>query len=362
MKYQPKYIDLYELWKSHDLAKYRPNFYQYLHPDDELLIWQFIEEHYLERYSFILGVRFEWASDGLWAIQYPGSVSYGLCCSIDEFELPSDIVEAVFAWHDPLDARPIASLEADAVDPFDYDASDQLGLIAAKCIKAHLGDSVYVEFRPFQEIKLIEGVAVELPIPSFIMTVSHWDYAIEQAVAGNFEEITRLVNMGFDFNFIHPRTQGVWLDDYFSCVNDDDNLTVRCEMLKHVLALGCDPNVMTEDSCALTIPMWKQDEVVLTLLLEAGTDPNKPSGFSPEESFYDWAIFDYWFNQWGSSGDSMSLDASEEDRATPEGLLDFYERVAKADGKKAPTHLRVLRAFGAKTKEELTLGRQLKNQ
>jgi hypothetical protein len=355
MKYQPKFPDLYELWKSHDLAKCRrPSFYQYLHPDDELVVWQFIEEHYLERYSFMLGLRFEWGSDGLWAIRFPGSVRCGGHCDIDRFGFPPDIVEAVFAWHEPLDDRPIESLGPNKVDPFDYEASNQLGLVAAKRIKQHLGDSVYVEFRPFQEIKIIEGVAVEIPIPSFIITVSHWDYAIEQAVAGNFEEITRLVNMGFDFNLIHPRTQEVWLDDYFSCVYDDDNLIFRCAMLKHVLALGCDPNVMTEDTCALTIPMWKQDEDILKILLEAGADPNKPSGFSPEESFYDWAIFDYWFNQWGSSGDSMSLDASEEDRATPDGLLDFYERVAKADGKKAPTHLRVLRAFGAKTKEELT--------
>jgi hypothetical protein len=38
MKYQPKFPDLYELWKSHDLAKYRPNFYQYLHPAMEKLL------------------------------------------------------------------------------------------------------------------------------------------------------------------------------------------------------------------------------------------------------------------------------------------------------------------------------------
>jgi hypothetical protein len=354
MKYQLKFPDLYELWKSHDLAKYRPNFYQYLHPTDELVIWQFIEEHYLERYSLILGVRFEWGSDGLWAIRYPGSIGYGGHCSIERFGFPPDIVEAVFAWHEPLDARPLESLEPNIVDPFDYDASDQLGLMAAKRIKQHLGDSVYVEFKPFQEIKMIDGVAVEVPIPSFIITVSHWDYSIEQAVAGNVEEITRLVNMGFDFNLIHPRTQEVWLDDYLSCVYYDDNPTVRVEMLKHVLAMGCDPNVMAEESCALIIPMFREDEVVLQILLEAGADPNKASGFSSGESFYDWALFDYYYNEWISPNDPISIDATEEELATPEGLLDFYERAAKADGKKAPTHLRVLRAFGAKTKEELT--------
>lgn len=98
--------------------------------------------------------------------------------------------------------------------------------------------------------------------------------------------------------------------------------------------------------------MWKEDAVVLRILLEAGADPNKAAGFIPEESFYDWALFDYYFNEWLTSNDSISIDPTEEEKASEEGRLDFYERAAKADGKKPPTHLRVLRAYGAKTREE----------
>lgn len=359
---QPRFLEAYQLWLSHDLANYCPDFYQHLNPKDRGLIWQFIEQHYLSRYRLFIGLRFEWSSDGLWSIPFPGSVSYGTCLSVDCLDedctcqgecvaLPEAISNAVFAWHLPLDMRSVYEDE-DNDDGFDYAVSDALGLEAAKQVKAFLGDDWYVEFKPFQEIKLIDGEAVEMPIPSFIVTISNWDYAIEQAVAGNFDEITRLVNAGFDFNLIHPRTQEVWLDEYFSCVYFDDNQTVKCEMLKHIIALGCDPNVMVEESCALIIPMFREDEVVLQILLEAGADPNKAAGLSADESFYDWALFDYYYNEWLTSNDLISIDPTEEEKASEEGRLDFYERAAKADGKKPPTHLRVLRAFGAKTREE----------
>lgn len=362
MTEQIRFPTLYNRWLTHDIANYRSSFYQHLRKDDEPIIWKFIENNYLSTYPHLLGLRFDWSAEGVWAIPFPGSVGYGGYLSVNCLDvdctcqgecvaLPEAISNAVFAWHEPLDLRPIESL-LDNDDPFDYAVSDALGLEAAKQVKAFLGDDWYVEFKPFQEIKLINGEAIETPVPSFIVTVSNWDYAIEQAVTGNFAEITRLVEAGFDFNLIHPRTQEVWLDEYFSWVYFDDNQTFKCEMLKHILALGCDPNVMTEESCALIIPMFREDEVVLQILLEAGADPNKANGFCSEESFYDWALFDYYYNEWLTLNESISIDPTEEEKASEEGRLDFYERAAKADGKKPPTHLRVLRAFGAKTREE----------
>jgi hypothetical protein len=57
--------------------------------------------------------------------------------------------------------------------PFDYEASDARGLEAAREVKLSLGEKVYVEFRPFQEIVITDdGRAEEIGVPRFILELS----------------------------------------------------------------------------------------------------------------------------------------------------------------------------------------------
>jgi hypothetical protein len=51
---------------------------------------------------------------------------------------------------------------------FDYVRSNQLGLRAAKQIKSEVGNEYYVEYNPFQEIVIRDGIVVELPIPEIV--------------------------------------------------------------------------------------------------------------------------------------------------------------------------------------------------
>ena len=73
-------------------------------------------------------------------------------------------------WHDPLDRRP---MDEDDEEAFDYEASHARGLAAAKEVKLFLGERIYLEFRPFQEIIITqEGGAEEAGVPEFILGFS----------------------------------------------------------------------------------------------------------------------------------------------------------------------------------------------
>jgi hypothetical protein len=167
--YDPKFRGLLRRWRSHDLAVHedlgsiRPPFYEGLRPEDEVLVWRYIEENYLLRYRELIGVRFEWTSDGLWRIPFPGSVGYGIGLSPSVLGLPGEVVAKIREWHDELDD--LDRLEHDWVD---HEASRAKGVEAAKAVKAFLSDAYYVEFEPFREIAMVDGAPVELGVPRYI--------------------------------------------------------------------------------------------------------------------------------------------------------------------------------------------------
>jgi hypothetical protein len=170
--------ELYRWWKNHDLKHHedlgsiRPWFYEGLKPEDEPRVWRFIEENYLLRYDEFMAVRFDWSSSGLWSIPFPGSVADCFNYSdLGELGLSERARRLLKEWHDPLDARPYDLEEED--EDFDYEASDARGLEAAKEIKLSLGEKVYLEFRPFQEIVITDdGRAEETRVPQFILELS----------------------------------------------------------------------------------------------------------------------------------------------------------------------------------------------
>jgi hypothetical protein len=166
---------LYRQWVNHDLKYHedigsiRPWFYENLKLDDEPRVWCFIEENYLLKYDKFMAVRFDWSSSGLWEIPFPGSVrDVGNIC-LEGLEMPERAKRLLKEWHDPLDARPYDGDE----ESFDYEASAARELAAAKEVKLFLGERVYLEFRPFQQIVITRGGrTVELRVPEFILEYS----------------------------------------------------------------------------------------------------------------------------------------------------------------------------------------------
>lgn len=166
---------LYRQWVNHDLKHHadigsiRPWFYEGLKPEDQPRVWHFIEENYLLKYDNFMAVRFDWFSSGLWAIPFPGSRRDIYNIGVEGLGMPEGARKLLREWHDPLDAQPY---DQDEVD-FDHQASYARGLAAAKEVKLFLGERVYLEFRPFQEIVVTrEGRAEEAEVPDFILESS----------------------------------------------------------------------------------------------------------------------------------------------------------------------------------------------
>ena len=166
---------LYQQWVNHDLKHHadigsiRPWFYEGLKPEDEPRVWHFIEENYLLGYDNFMAVRFDWHSSGLWEIPFPGSVRYGANIGLEGWGVPARVKDLLGEWHNPLDTQPYDGDEED----FDHLASDARGLAAAEEVKLFLGERVYLEFRPFQEIVITRGGrAEEAEVPHFILECS----------------------------------------------------------------------------------------------------------------------------------------------------------------------------------------------
>ena len=171
--YRVRFPKLFGQWTGHDLAdhgsalgSFRPEFYEGLRREDEPVVWRFIEEDYLSKYKSFVRIDFDWMADGLWEIPFPGSVALDLSLSPEYFGMPQPRAARIHAWQANLDTRdPGAELED---EDFDYEASDAEGLKIAKEVKLYLGDDYYVEFRPFREISVWDGEAIELDVPAFI--------------------------------------------------------------------------------------------------------------------------------------------------------------------------------------------------
>ena len=140
----------------------RPEFYRGLRREDELAVWKFIEENYLLKYKDFLRIEFEWSAEGLWRIPFPGSVRMGDYRSPADYGMPEPLAARVLAWQAALD-----HLEIGEENP-NHQASNAEGLEVAKQVKLFLGDCHYVEFRPFREISIRDGEAVELGVPAFV--------------------------------------------------------------------------------------------------------------------------------------------------------------------------------------------------
>jgi hypothetical protein len=163
-----RFPDLYRQWAGPDLgvsscgfADNRPEFYKGLREEDEPVVWRFIEENYLSKYGGFVHVAFDWMEDGLWKAPYPGSAGLGVSLSPEYFGIAGPLAARIQAWQAALDR-----LDVHETNP-DHEASQIEGLEIAKPVKMFLGEDHYVEFRPFREISVRDGEAVEFEVPEF---------------------------------------------------------------------------------------------------------------------------------------------------------------------------------------------------
>jgi hypothetical protein len=128
----------------------------------EPVVWGFMEENYLRRYRGCLRVDFDWMADRLWEIPFPGSVYMGISVELEGFGISGSLAARGRAWQASQDRLDVAEKDPDP------GAIDAEGLDISKEVKLFLGNDYYVEYRPFREISIKGGEAVELEAPAFI--------------------------------------------------------------------------------------------------------------------------------------------------------------------------------------------------
>jgi len=142
--------------------EFRHEFYGGFTREHEPVAWGFIERNYLRKYRSFTRVDFDYGADGLWEIPFSGSVSMGVSVEPEYFGMPEPLAARILAWQAALDR-----LEP-GEENLNHEASNAEGLEIAKGVKLFLGENYYVEFRPFREILVRDGNAVELEVPAFI--------------------------------------------------------------------------------------------------------------------------------------------------------------------------------------------------
>lgn len=171
----------------------------------------------------------------------------------------------------------------------------------------------------------------------------------DAAYSGDLCLLREYAQQGADLNEVEDGGDSL-LEDIISNLCCDEK-PYRHEVVKVLLSLGADPNILGEDQSSPMIPaMLKMDTEMLRVLLEAGTDPNKPPGFSPSESFYDWAESDYRYELYDFREPEQP---TEDDRENEDAWLRYLDRMAVKRNQRRPDHLFLLRQFGARTAVEL---------
>jgi hypothetical protein len=176
---------------------------------------------------------------------------------------------------------------------------------------------------------------------------------LAQAVsAGDLVAAQGALQDGADANKLEGPDDGSILN---AAVRWTQDPAVRLAMAGLLLESGADPNLpQNENMAPLASALLHMDTELVRLLLDHGADPNLV--VDGPESTFDWASFDYRFYVWDlqiPDGFPWGDDTTEEE------FLEFLDRKALEHGKLRPTHLLLMRQRGARTLEEIEMGRML---
>lgn len=161
-------------------------------------------------------------------------------------------------------------------------------------------------------------------------------------------KILKLLQDGVDINTRNIGDGRSVVTEAVFMLQDDPE---RYEMIGFLLEHGADPKLLDEERCGPLRPaMLGMDTEMLRLLMDHGADPNLESGFTQDESLYDWAEFDYCYNVYCINPPD---EPSEEDKRDEDTWLQFLKMQAEKYSVRPPDHLFLLRERGAKTAAEL---------
>jgi len=75
----PQVVSVSHQGKTSDeiITPERYSLYEHLAVEDEMIVWRYIEENYLNKYSKFMCLRFEWCVLPCWTIHFPGSQQLG---------------------------------------------------------------------------------------------------------------------------------------------------------------------------------------------------------------------------------------------------------------------------------------------
>lgn len=173
---------------------------------------------------------------------------------------------------------------------------------------------------------------------------------MELAHAGDVNGMRALIEAGLDLTLMHP--SGETLLEHLILYLHDLTNEQRLAMVKEAVCCGADPGQVGKDNFGPLVPaMLYMDADLLCYLLESGADPNTMVENGGPLSLYDWAWSDYMVTVWDIN--KVPEEPTEEDKASEEGWIAFFDRIAVMHGKQRPTHLAVLRARGALTRREI---------
>jgi hypothetical protein len=172
---------------------------------------------------------------------------------------------------------------------------------------------------------------------------------VDAALAGNLALLRDLAQRGAAMNEVTPGGDSL-LEDVLTYLYDHQ-AAHRYAVVRTLLELGADPNVLGEEKSSPLVPaMLNMDTEMLRILLDAGADPNKAVGFMDCESFYDWAEFDYRYEMCDLH---LPDTPTEDDKKDEDSWLSFLDKVAVKHNWRRPDHLFLLRMYGAKTRTEI---------
>jgi len=187
------------------------------------------------------------------------------------------------------------------------------------------------------------------------LTITQWDTMLEAVLCGEMEKVVELTAKGFDFRLIHPEKKETLFSAFMSEVyfsQDDFKKEVkpyRVDVASYLIYNGSDvdgPKTAFVEPIYLAI--LNLDYPMIELLVTSGANLNI---ILDEESLYDWADFDYWYQC--LMGKEPHRYATSLEIENEQDHFDYLDEVADMLHVIRPDHLRLMRAHGAKKMTEL---------
>ena len=177
---------------------------------------------------------------------------------------------------------------------------------------------------------------------------------VDAAYAGDIAAMRDQARAGFDLTT--PDDVGETILEAIIDSMADISGPQRYEVVRETLRLGANPCKMNRDGFGpLFSAILAMDAEMLRILLDVGADPNAEKMDTSCESLYDWAEFDYRYEEWDINDFGSP---TEEDRRNEKAWLNYLDCLALRKGRRRPDHLILLRERGALTMAELNASRR----